>query len=149
MNDETSNDLTLAAIFKALGDPTRLQIFQSIRCCNREVAIDEAGACRPAGALSVGEVCCRLDTSMSTVSHHLKELRLAGLIRMEKRGRFIFCSVNATTLDRVRAFLDQSEKDDALPTDATIAGPTLFAAQPTSATRGGKTSAACCQETGA
>jgi ArsR family transcriptional regulator, arsenate/arsenite/antimonite-responsive transcriptional repressor len=98
---------SLAGIFKALGDPTRLRIFEFLRCCSRDVEIDEAGQCRPANAMSVGEVCCRLDQSMSTVSHHLKELRIAGLIRTEKRGRWIYCSVNQQALDRIRQFLDQ------------------------------------------
>ena len=95
MDIETNKEKDLVAIFKALGDPTRLRIFATLRCCDREVEIDEVGQCRPAGSLSVGEVCCRLDQSMSTVSHHLKELRIAGLIRTEKRGRWIYCSVNA------------------------------------------------------
>ena len=111
---EMTNQEALAAIFKALGDPTRLQIFEFLRCCDREVEIDEAGDCRPAGSLSVGEVCCRLDQAMSTVSHHLKELRLAGLIRTEKRGRWIYCSVNPASLELVREFLDcpVTQEDD-------------------------------------
>ena len=96
----------LAATFRALADPTRLRIFETLRACDREVALDESGECRPAGSLAVGEVCCRLNQSPSTVSHHLKELRLAGLIRMEKRGRWIYCSVDPASLDRIRAFLD-------------------------------------------
>jgi ArsR family transcriptional regulator len=43
---------------------------------------------------------------MSTVSHHLKELRLAGLIRTDKRGRWIYCSVNPAGLELIRQFLD-------------------------------------------
>jgi ArsR family transcriptional regulator len=96
----------LAAVFKALGDPTRLRIFETLRRCNREVEIDEAGRCRPSGALSVGEVCCQMDQRMSTVSHHLKELRHAGLIRSEKRGRWIYCSVNPAGLELIQEFLD-------------------------------------------
>src|SRR5919198_6039741 len=99
---ELSEHEALAAIFKALGDPTRLRIFETLRCCDREVAIDEAGQCCPARGLSVGEVCCRFGQSMSTVSFHLKELRLAGLIRTEKRGRFIYFSVNRAALALVR-----------------------------------------------
>jgi DNA-binding transcriptional ArsR family regulator len=102
---EIAKDDALAAVFKALGDVTRLRIFQMLRCCEREVAIDETGGCRPASGLSVGEVCCQLGQSMSTVSFHLKELRLAGLIRTEKRGRFIYCSVNPAALELVREFL--------------------------------------------
>jgi ArsR family transcriptional regulator len=102
---EMTKEETLAAIFRALGDPTRLRIFEFLRCCDREVEIDEAGDCRPAASLSVGEVCCRLDQAMSTVSHHLKELRLAGLIRTEKRGRWIYCSINPAGLDLIAEFL--------------------------------------------
>ena len=107
MIDEISKDEALAAVFKALGDPTRLAIFAMLRCCDREVRIDETGQCCPANALSVGEVCCCFGQSMSTVSHHLKELRLAGLIRTEKRGRWIYCSVNPAALDHIRQFLDE------------------------------------------
>jgi ArsR family transcriptional regulator len=106
MNVEISSHEALAAIFKALGDPTRLRIFECLRYCS-EVEIDEAGECRPGGALSVGEVCCRLDQAMSTVSFHLKELRQAGLIRTEKRGRSIYCSVNPAGLELIREFLDR------------------------------------------
>ena len=111
MNIETSTD-GLAEVFKALGDPTRLGIFQSLRCCAGQtcseqgsgVEVDEEGQVRPSGSLSVGEVCCRIGGSNSTISHHLKELRLAGLIRMEKRGRWIYCSINPDALELIRAF---------------------------------------------
>ncbi len=75
MNLETSQEV-LALIFKALGDPTRLGIFRKLRCCAGTEGVDgvevgEGGEVRPAGSLSVGEVCCRMGGSMSTVSHHL------------------------------------------------------------------------------
>src|SRR5437763_3901667 len=124
MNVETLSTVRLAAIFKALGDPTRLRIFEMLRCCPREVAIDEAGQCCPSGALSVGEVCCRFGQSMSTVSFHLKELRLAGLIRTEKRGRFIYCSVNPEALALVRRFLETADPAGETAGDAE---PTLMA----------------------
>ncbi|MFN3650499.1 MAG: ArsR/SmtB family transcription factor [Armatimonadota bacterium] len=111
MNVEASVE-ALASIFKALGDPTRLAIFQMLRCCagaDSGVEMDEEGQLRPAGSLSVGEVCCRVGGSMSTISHHLKELRLAGLIRMEKRGRWIYCSVNPEVLEQVRSFAEDEE----------------------------------------
>lgn len=106
---ETSDPQALAAVFKALGDPTRLGIFRTLCCCAEGMEVDETGDCRPAASLSVGEVCCRFGGSMSTISHHLKELRLAGLIRMEKRGRWIYCSVNPTSLELIRGFLEESE----------------------------------------
>lgn len=103
----------LATLFKALGDPTRLKIFETLRCCDTEVEVDEAGQCRPARSLSVGEVCCRFGGSMSTISHHLKELRLAGLIRMEKRGRWIYCSVNPKSLELIREWSRATALEDA------------------------------------
>jgi ArsR family transcriptional regulator len=115
MIDEMTKSEALAAIFKALGDPTRLRIFECLRCCNQEVEIDEAGQRRPSGSLSVGEVCCRFDQSLSTISQHLKELRLAGLIRTEKRARWVYCSVNPAGLALIREFLDGRNNDDCCP----------------------------------
>jgi len=108
MSIEVSDATELATLFKALGDPTRLRIFQFLRSCASDVEIDESGQCRPAGSLSVGEVCCRLEQSTSTVSHHLKELRLAGLIQTEKQGRWIYCSVNPAALELIRSFAEES-----------------------------------------
>lgn len=108
-----SND-QLAGVFKALGDPTRLKIFETLRCCDVEVEVDEAGQCQPARSLSVGEVCCQFGGSMSTISHHLKELRLAGLIRMEKRGRWIYCSVNPESLELIQGWV-QADRRASVP----------------------------------
>jgi ArsR family transcriptional regulator, arsenate/arsenite/antimonite-responsive transcriptional repressor len=99
----------LAAVFRALGDPTRLRIYLTLRDCAREVRVDEAGQCRADGTLSVGEVCCGLPCAASTVSHHLKELRLAGLIRTEKRGRTICCSIEPGTLAAIQEFANEGE----------------------------------------
>jgi ArsR family transcriptional regulator len=104
---EISNLERLAAVFHALGDPTRLRIYLTLRDCAREVRVDEAGQCRADGTLSVGEVCCGLPCAPSTVSHHLKELRLAGLIRTEKRGRTICCSIDPETLAAIRGFANE------------------------------------------
>ena len=97
----------LVAIFRALSDPTRLRIFEFLRQCSREVELNEAGECRPAGAC-VGDVCCRIDLASSTISHHLKELRHAGLITTERRGRWIYCHVSEAALARLRQFLDEA-----------------------------------------
>jgi ArsR family transcriptional regulator, arsenate/arsenite/antimonite-responsive transcriptional repressor len=101
----------LAAVFRALGDPTRLRIFEVLRSCQREVGVDESGECHPDGALSVGQVCCRFDLGMSTVSHHLRELRLAGLIQTERRSRWIYCSVDPEGLALIEEFLARPNAD--------------------------------------
>lgn len=91
----------LSTVFRALGDPTRVRIFEFLcaRCC--PVALDEAGAVRPVQGATVGEVCCHVtgsDKFSSTVSFHLKELRLAGLIHVEKQGKYMICSVRRDTI---------------------------------------------------
>ncbi len=98
-------DDDLIPLFRALSDPTRLEIFEFLRACSREVELNEAGECRPAGAC-VGDVCCRVNLASSTISHHLKELRQAGLITTERRGRWIYCRVNEDALERLRRFVD-------------------------------------------
>lgn len=64
-----------AAVFKALADPVRLRLFTRI-------------------AGSQGEVCvCDVQdvgVSQPTVSHHLRRLRLAGLIDCERRGTWVY-----------------------------------------------------------
>jgi ArsR family transcriptional regulator len=91
----------LARIFRALGDPSRLAIFEVVR---RACADDSAHSSEELRN-SVTEIAREFDLSLSTVSHHLKELRNAGLIRCERRGQHIFCSTNPESLGVVDRFL--------------------------------------------
>ncbi len=120
----------LAAIFKALSDRNRLAIFQTIRscCCDCRVVNDaKAGADNAADSTgaqpqdahgaeppsdvgnSVSAIASRFDLSLSTVSHHLKELRNAGLIICEKRGQWVYCRPNPEVLKDIEGFLDDVE----------------------------------------
>jgi DNA-binding transcriptional ArsR family regulator len=91
----------LSKVFKALSDPNRVAILQMLReTCG--------GSCRlPAEAdgNTVTEIACCFDLSLSTISHHLKELRNAGLVDCVKRGQWVHCSPNADTLRRVAEFM--------------------------------------------
>jgi len=84
-----------AEIFKALSTPNRLAIFLRLisRCppgtsCAFDEEIREC----------VGDVGRDLGISRTTVSHHVKELRRAGLLRVERRGRNIECWVDDETV---------------------------------------------------
>lgn len=97
-----------ADMFKALGDPTRLRIFDFLRSCCCPVALDDSGEARPVDGPTVGEVCCEVTgvaRITSTVSFHLKELRTAGLITMERRGKNMICGVDREAVDHLAAFL--------------------------------------------
>lgn len=92
--------------FRALGDPTRLHIveFLASRCCSR-ASIDDTGGIEGPTA---GEVCCHLtgaDKINSTISQHLKELQSAGVISVERRGKFMQCSLNTESLRSLSAYL--------------------------------------------
>jgi ArsR family transcriptional regulator len=108
--------IDFSAQFKSLGDPTRLRIFEFLCACCCPVAVEDTGDVRPVLASSVlgptvGEVCCQVlgtDKIPSSVSFHLKELRLAGLITMERRGKNMICGVNRAAVARLAAYLSGS-----------------------------------------
>jgi ArsR family transcriptional regulator len=89
----------LARVFKALSDPTRLAIYQLIRAGGGGTYTDEQVE------NSISQIASRFDVSLSTVSHHIKELRNADLIRCEKRGQTVYCSPNAEILEEVEQFV--------------------------------------------
>jgi ArsR family transcriptional regulator, lead/cadmium/zinc/bismuth-responsive transcriptional repressor len=66
----------LADLFHLLGDPTRLRIVLS---------------CLPA-PIAVGDIAAGLDLSSSLVSHHLRLLRAARIVKSERQGKQVFYS---------------------------------------------------------
>ena len=94
-------------MFKALGDPTRFRIFEFLRECASAVAIEDNGEVRPVQGQTVGEICCFItgeDRIASTISFHLKELRLAGLVDIERHGKYIIYSVNPLAVERLSEY---------------------------------------------
>ena len=100
-----SRNEDLARVFRALGDPSRLAIFELVRDC----CFEDTGHSPVDLRASVSEIAKQFDLSLSTVSHHLKELRNAGLIKCERRGQHIFCSVDPEILGVVEQFLRSAE----------------------------------------
>jgi ArsR family transcriptional regulator len=97
----------IARMFKALGDPTRLSIFQFLRsyCC---ATVGREGEMQAFEGPTISEVCghvCGDKKITTSMSFHLKELRNAGLIETEKRGKFVCCCVNRTALSALSSFL--------------------------------------------
>ena len=92
-------------IFKALSNLQRLKIFMRLTSCN--VAGD---TCNEGGQICqcVGVLGRDLGVSAPTVSHHLKELQRAGLIKMRRRGQRIECWVDPDIHDALEKFLQQT-----------------------------------------
>ncbi len=73
----------VAAALKALGNENRLAIFEQIRAGHGRGQLDAENR------LSVCAVGERFNISLSTISHHIKELRAAGLVRCERQGQSV------------------------------------------------------------
>ncbi len=77
--------------FKALADPTRRSMLQSLR----------------AGPMTIGALAEPLAISFAATSKHIGILEDAHLIRREKRGRERICHLQQGQLQEAQAWLDQ------------------------------------------
>jgi DNA-binding transcriptional ArsR family regulator len=90
----------LAELFRLLGDPTRLRIV--LTCLDAPTA--------------VGEIADRLDLSPSLVSHHLRLLRAARIVRAERHGKQVFYAaaddhVRCVVVDMLEHMAEPQEED--------------------------------------
>lgn len=76
-----SNAESTADLLKAIADPTRLQILAMIAKEDQQ----EACVCNMTGPLGL---------SQPTVSHHLKKLAEVGIVNRERRGTWVWYSLN-------------------------------------------------------
>jgi ArsR family transcriptional regulator len=86
----------LAAAFKALGDPIRLQLVSLI-------------ASHAGGEVCVCDLTPAFEVSGPTISHHLKVLRQAGLIDCERRGTWVYYWAVPAMLARLASLLQVPE----------------------------------------
>jgi ArsR family transcriptional regulator, arsenate/arsenite/antimonite-responsive transcriptional repressor len=81
----------LVTVFRALGDPTRLDVYRLI-------------AAQP-DPLCVCDIVARFEVSQPTISHHLRILREAGLVTVSRRGVWAYYGADPNGLEIVRAAL--------------------------------------------
>lgn len=92
-----------AEILKALSNPNRLKILLELRHCpygngNFTITDDGAENCQQEFAKLLG-------LAPSTVSHHFKELKNAGLLKVRREGKRLMVQVNTDVLDDVKGVL--------------------------------------------
>jgi ArsR family transcriptional regulator len=83
----------LAAAFKAIGDPVRLQLLSMI-------------ASHAGGEVCVCDLTPAFDLTGPTISHHLRVLREAGLIEHERRGTWVYYWAVPAKLAALSVLLD-------------------------------------------
>ncbi|MFJ6654840.1 ArsR/SmtB family transcription factor [Streptomyces sp. NPDC091377] len=84
--------VSLAKVFKALGDPVRLRLLSMI-------------ASRAGGEVCVCDLTPAFALSQPTISHHLKLLREAGLITSERCGTWVYYRLLPEMTDRLAGVL--------------------------------------------
>src|ERR671933_1300360 len=88
---EREQALRMAEVAKALGDPIRLQLVDVLR--------------KHAGKVCVCELVPLFEVSQPTLSHHLKKLRDAGIVGVERRGLWAYYFVHPEALKELSAWL--------------------------------------------
>lgn len=86
--------MSLNLAFKALNDATRREILELLRKKD----------------LSAGEIVDKFNMSGPSISHHLDLLKRAGLIDSEKKGQFVYYSLNTTVIDDLMSWMLQFNK---------------------------------------
>lgn len=87
-----------ADIFRALANEHRVRIVRQL--LEKSMSCDAPDACDLSeSCCDVGELASPLEVAAPTVSYHLKELKHAGLIAAQRRGRRLYYAVDA---DRLR-----------------------------------------------
>jgi ArsR family transcriptional regulator len=81
----------LAELSKALADPIRVQLVDVLR--------------KAAGEVCVCELIPLFEVSQPTLSHHLKKLRDAGVVGVERRGLWAYYYVRPDALEELSAWL--------------------------------------------
>ena len=88
----TDAAIELAGMLKALSDPMRLRLLSVV-------------ASHTGGEACVCDISVGIDLTQPTISHHLKVLRIAGLLYSERRGSWVYYRVIPEALQKLSRVL--------------------------------------------
>ncbi|MEW6440365.1 MAG: metalloregulator ArsR/SmtB family transcription factor [bacterium] len=105
-------------VFKALSNQSRLEILKAIYqegmsvttslVAEKKVPSEKKCSC------CVGDIMRKFRLAPSTISHHVRELAMAGLVRVEREGQFIRVLPNTNAMkvisDFVQSFAEEAGK---------------------------------------
>jgi ArsR family transcriptional regulator len=92
-------------IFKALSNESRLEILKSLYQEGISGTMEGQELCTE-NCSCVGDIVERFRLAPSTISHHIRELAMAGLVRVERNGQFIRIFPNPEALKAISTFSD-------------------------------------------
>lgn len=84
---------SLSVLLQSLGEPVRLRLLSIVAAC-------------PAGRARVSDLVDAFELSQPTISHHLKVLHEAGLLRRAKEGVSVFYQINPDVLGDLSSLLE-------------------------------------------
>jgi len=87
--------MALADVFKALGNETRLEIVAMLS--GRE--------------LCVCDILANVGNSQPVLSHHLKVMKLAGLVTDRREGKWVYYRLNRQVVERLENFLAAARRE--------------------------------------
>lgn len=93
MDDATA--LEVALRLKALADPVRIKLMSILLTSS-------------AGEVCTCDLAAAVNLSEPTVSHHLGQVKKAGMVRPERRGMNVYYRAHADALQALRQVLDPS-----------------------------------------
>ena len=82
--------MSLNDTMKAISDPTRRSILNLLKD----------------GSKTAGEIAGNFEMTGATVSHHLSQLKKAGLIYESKQKNFVYYSLNASVFEEVLIWIN-------------------------------------------
>jgi len=92
----TEEQNTMAALMKAMGHPARVAIVEYLMKIDRCVC---------------GDIVNELPLAQATVSQHLKELKLAGLIKGSVEGTSVCYCIDEKTIERIQLYFASVSKE--------------------------------------